>query len=360
MKIAIVGWRTHTGLGYVNRDLWQTGLFDRWVIVKHPQLGVDDGMVANDPSRMPVAPFDGSFDKYLDGVDAVVVAEHTYRVRKDLFDLCRERRIATVLIPMMEWFPDVGTEDWKRWGAHPDAVYAPTRYSLGELHKIAATAIAARSVCRWSNGIVGGRWGVDLSEAARVRRVRTTAERFLFCNGWGGAHGRKGLEAFAAVSRSLPRVNFILRSQARVSGVRLGSNVDVIEGDASDRFSNFTEGDVLLAPSRFEGLGLQLYESQACGMPVLTTNAPPMNEAGPVKLIAAEKAIVMINGRRVDAWNVDKRHFGKMIGELHQAPIELGSRAAIDYIAANHNMTDVAADIVATARNCLDAIRRGK
>ncbi len=37
--------------------------------------------------------------------------------------------------------------------------------------------------------------------------------------------------------------------------------------------------DVCLAPSRWEGLGLPLYEAIAFGMPAITNDAPPMNEA---------------------------------------------------------------------------------
>ena len=36
--------------------------------------------------------------------------------------------------------------------------------------------------------------------------------------------------------------------------------------------------DVCVAPSRWEGLGLHLYESMALGLPVITNDAPPMNE----------------------------------------------------------------------------------
>jgi glycosyltransferase involved in cell wall biosynthesis len=36
--------------------------------------------------------------------------------------------------------------------------------------------------------------------------------------------------------------------------------------------------DVFLAPSRWEGLGLHLYEAAAFGVPVITNDNPPMNE----------------------------------------------------------------------------------
>src|SRR5439155_10284245 len=36
--------------------------------------------------------------------------------------------------------------------------------------------------------------------------------------------------------------------------------------------------DAFLAPSRWEGLGLHLYEAAAFGVPVITNDNPPMNE----------------------------------------------------------------------------------
>ncbi len=40
----------------------------------------------------------------------------------------------------------------------------------------------------------------------------------------------------------------------------------------------FATADVCLAPSRWEGLGLHLYEATAFGMPIVTNDNPPMNE----------------------------------------------------------------------------------
>lgn len=37
-------------------------------------------------------------------------------------------------------------------------------------------------------------------------------------------------------------------------------------------------GDVYVYPTRLDGLGLTMYEALSCGLPVITTNYPPMNE----------------------------------------------------------------------------------
>lgn len=41
-------------------------------------------------------------------------------------------------------------------------------------------------------------------------------------------------------------------------------------------------GDVYVYPTRLDGLGLTMYEALACGLPIITTDFPPMNEVGDV------------------------------------------------------------------------------
>jgi glycosyltransferase involved in cell wall biosynthesis len=63
-------------------------------------------------------------------------------------------------------------------------------------------------------------------------------------------------------------------------GVDRDSRVEVILEDLpnDEHLRLFASADVCVAPSRWEGLGLHLYESMALGLPVITNDAPPMNE----------------------------------------------------------------------------------
>jgi 1,2-diacylglycerol 3-alpha-glucosyltransferase len=56
--------------------------------------------------------------------------------------------------------------------------------------------------------------------------------------------------------------------------------IAVVDADlpAAEYRALLQRADVLLAPSRWEGLGLHLYEATALGMPIITTDRPPMSE----------------------------------------------------------------------------------
>lgn len=93
------------------------------------------------------------------------------------------------------------------------------------------------------------------------------------------------IEAFASVDE--PRARLVIKSQHGVRGQELvdfcllkDPRIEVIVGDLSvrDYLKLFASSDVSLAPSRWEGLGLHLFEAVAFGIPTITSDGPPMNE----------------------------------------------------------------------------------
>jgi 1,2-diacylglycerol 3-alpha-glucosyltransferase len=54
--------------------------------------------------------------------------------------------------------------------------------------------------------------------------------------------------------------------------------VELADRPTEDHLRQFAACDVCLSPSRWEGLGLPLYEAIAFGMPTITNDTPPMNE----------------------------------------------------------------------------------
>ena len=87
-----------------------------------------------------------------------------------------------------------------------------------------------------------------------------------------------------------------------------------------------------LAPSRWEGLGLPLYEAIAFGMPAITNDAPPMNEA-----IHEGVNGVLVSSKRNGTARSGIPALDPDVGEL---------RAAIDRLADDSARAELAAGAV--------------
>ena len=69
-------------------------------------------------------------------------------------------------------------------------------------------------------------------------------------------------------------MNFLEKAVAKDSRVEL-----VLEDLPTDvHLQAFADSHVCMAPARWEGLGLHLYEAIAFGMPIVCNDDPPMNE----------------------------------------------------------------------------------
>src|SRR5215207_402294 len=83
-----------------------------------------------------------------------------------------------------------------------------------------------------------------------------------------------------------PRLRLLIRGQVdrragKLSEAAGGDERVVIELEdrpTEEHMRQFASCDVCLSPSRWEGLGLPLYEAIAVGMPSITNDSPPMNE----------------------------------------------------------------------------------
>jgi glycosyltransferase involved in cell wall biosynthesis len=92
-------------------------------------------------------------------------------------------------------------------------------------------------------------------------------------------------------ARLAPDLKFIVRSLAQTPS-RLPPNVRIAPA-VKDHTALYDRGDVCVQPSHYEGLGLQLLECQAAGMPLITTAAPPMNEVQPWQVIPVRREEVI-------------------------------------------------------------------
>ncbi|MGA8903757.1 MAG: glycosyltransferase family 4 protein [Candidatus Bathyarchaeia archaeon] len=127
-------------------------------------------------------------------------------------------------------------------------------------------------------------WGTDL-QVFRPRPRNRTGHETVFFHSCGVSAYRKGtdilVKAFRKVSGS---ARLAIHSQGRLNGevqtlaeIAADPRIKLIEEEASGP-GLYQLGDVYVYPSRLDGLGLTIAEALASGLPVITTDSPPMNE----------------------------------------------------------------------------------
>jgi glycosyltransferase involved in cell wall biosynthesis len=327
MRVGLVGWAVRTGVGQINADVarladWVTD----WLVPRHKTL-VTEPALARHAAIWPCERWndEDAWRRFVDRVDALLFVETPYVRGFDLAAWARARGKRVACVPMLDWL-DPGAE----WLESVDLFWAPTRAARRTLSEQLGPARVA-----------GGYWGVDLMELPF--RPRRSCERFLFVNGFGGFAGRKGADVVAAAAALAPEIPLIVRSQTAELPA-LPAHVEVRLEDLPERADLYTEGDALLAPSFWEGLGLPLYEAQARGLPVLTTDAPPMNECGG-RLVPADPASPVQTLRLVERWAVRPAALADSMRAMQGRPIEAESRAARARVEAGHDLRAVLTEL---------------
>ena len=257
---AVVGFKDDTGIGRMTRDIQKV-------------LGVSRHFVA--PSeRMVGHPLDTERDFLLDenldvkslagkmkNLEGIFCLERLHW-HPALIPAAREAGLKVVCIPMWEWFRGTD-EDWK----DADLFLCPNQKALQILQSYG-----------FSNSVYAP-WPLDL-KTLPFREITGTAKIFVHNAGLIDHDDRKGtscvVKAFSQVKN--PDIRLILRLQKESPFGITDSRIDLKIGNLEDPADLYKDGDVAIQPSRMEGLGFMVLEPVCCGMPVITTNAPPMNE----------------------------------------------------------------------------------
>lgn len=180
--------------------------------------------------------------------------------------LFREAKILgkrTVLIVMHEWI-----NPRCAWLPDTDLFVSPNQHCLNKLYSM---GLVERTRKLWLP--------MDLSQLPFT--LRDKVEKFVFSNGWGGVNDRKGWPEMRAALELMTKEEqgqATIHSQADYCVHSLYPNFNANSGSLPSSQEIYEGMDVALVPSRCEGLGYSILEPMALGLPVLTTDSPPMSE----------------------------------------------------------------------------------
>jgi glycosyltransferase involved in cell wall biosynthesis len=162
----------------------------------------------------------------------------------------------------------------------------PARAAYDVVYSV--TACEQRRYAGWGFETPRVPWGIHPELlAVPARRSDDGLVRFVFPGGFLGH--RKPAEPVVEAFSKARGEQLRLLVKAQVERSRLEALLPMIEADERielrlvdepwyEHLAAVATNDVSLSPSRWEGLGLPLYEAVAFGMPTIANDDPPMNE----------------------------------------------------------------------------------
>jgi len=248
-KIGMIGYLCNTGLGCQIQDYKKNLPIDSHYVIPHPNIGIDEDKL--DDRCVVGIPV----DDWLKSIDVLVTIESAFI--DDVFTKAKSFGVRVVLVVNADWF----SPDLENWWKNVDVFICPNLYTKKKVMSLGYKNLV----------YIPASVDTEYFEFRPRRKVET----FLFNNGWGGVRARKGLNEVVTVfmGNDLP---LVLNSQSHID-VRL-PKVKLVIKNYSEQIEIYRYGDLYLAPSKWEGHGIHILEAMACGLPVLTTGSPPMNE----------------------------------------------------------------------------------
>lgn len=270
--IGVIGYANNSGLGQMIRALREQKIVDSQMVIRHPVKGTLDIDIPH--TYADLEPTIEQLHEYIDkcNPDVVIIIETPFNFEflQELHSMGRK----VVLIPMID---SIGIEKFIPYQKYIDLIIHPTQIGYG-LYQLKG----------WKGNFIYLPWPIDTDEF-NPKHLINKSFTFLHNEGFGGAGFRKGTDKVFTAFNQLHHMNFniymYVRSQcaeSKHSQIQKNvKNVTIDSIDVTNAVDIYNGGKIYLAPSRRGGLELPILEAMACGLPVITTDAPPMNERFP-------------------------------------------------------------------------------
>jgi glycosyltransferase involved in cell wall biosynthesis len=257
---AVVGVKDDTGSGKLSLDL-KRSLFPARQIVT-PSTRLEGHPIEDGDFWIPNNAEDVRIEETLSGIDLIIVLEDQ-AIQHRVIRAAKQREVKVHFFALWEWFNPY--DPIKKLF---DKIICPNRYC-----EIVVRRFGFKNTVRLA-------WPIDLRRLPE-RRISGPAKTFVHIAGKIERDDRKAtlitLQAFHGTRN--PDISLIVHSQVPLPQQIDDPRIHYIIGNTPNYFDLYREGDAFIQPSKAEGLGLSILEPIACGIPVLTTNYPPMNES---------------------------------------------------------------------------------
>ena len=264
---AVVSYKDNTGLGI--QAAYLRSLLGIGYHLVSPSTRLD-GKAIDNKSEIPIIAEMPKVDlmKLLKPFDGIIVLERN-KWHKDLFAVTKELQKKIICMPNWEWL-NPNENIYHRC----DVFACPNHFAFMWLKKFGFKNVfqvpPPIDVRNFPSRIVSGK-----------------AKLFIHNVGLLDQDDRKAtsqvVKAFSMINNS--KIKLLVRSQKELSLDLKDDRIEIIIGDVEDNTELYKNGEVAIQPSKMEGIGFSILEPTVCGIPVITSNYPPMNEYGTGNLL---------------------------------------------------------------------------
>jgi glycosyltransferase involved in cell wall biosynthesis len=259
-KWAVVGFKDDTGIGRMCQDIRSVLGIGKHMVVSSERLTTKSKFLDGEYLMTDSLSLD-KLCHQLEGLIGIICIEriHWHRL---LIKAAKILGLKIICVPMWEWFRG-SDQEWQM----VDRFLCPNFKASSVLKSYGF------------NNAINVTWSIDIS-ALPYRKIKGCAHTFIHNAGLIDHDDRKGtklvLEAFKRVRN--PNLKLKLRMQKPSNLPKIDKRIEILTGNLEKPSELYKEGQVAIQPSRMEGLGFMVLEPICCGLPVITTNAAPMNE----------------------------------------------------------------------------------